>query len=230
MYEVFLGIAVFAFLAMVVGLLKPGWVLFKSSNPTRGKVLAYAWGTMIVSAVLFNVTMPPEVTAEMEAKRKAEDAVQAAKDAAEAAEEKKRELAESAEKEKQRLAEEKAERRAKARAGAEKLFSFYQADPGNFTPGRNEQELVDGELLYECKVAGKYPLYFGRVVMKTTIFGGMVMPQGGNPEELYIFGVDFGDRLAMAFRGEEYVDALLNTISGQYGCAIPEKKVMLGKA
>lgn len=224
MYEAFLLIAVVAFFAMLIGLLNPKWILFTSSKPSRGKVLLVTWSVMIAGAVLYDVTMPPEVKAEMEAKREAENAAEAEQAA--------KELAAAAEQEReQKLAAEAAERKANARAGAEKLFKYYEGFEGNYRKGEFEQELLDGEITYECKVAGKYPLYFGRLKMRTTIFGGMVMPADKDPADLYIYVVDMGDgQFQGAFRGEEYVDVLLNTITGQYGCSIPEKNVMLGKA
>lgn len=209
---------------MIIGLLNPKWVLFKSSKPSRGKVILFTWSVMIASALMYDFTMPPEVKAEVEAKREAEKAEEAAQEAKEAAEEAERER-------EQKLADEAAERKANARAGAEKLFKYFEGLEGNYRKGAYEQDLLDGEITYECKVAGKYPLYFGRLKMRTTIFDGMVMPADKAPSEVYIYIVDMGDgQFQGSFRGEEYVDGLLDTITGQYGCSIPAKNVMLGKA
>ena len=225
MYQIFIILILVAMLAMIIGLIKPGVVLFKSSNPSRGKVLAYTWLTIIASGVLFNLTMPPEVKAEMDAKQKVTDAVEAEKEAAEAA----NDAAEAAEEQSKKQAEEDAERRAKGRESAKILFDYFNKYPGNYRKGEFEQDLVDGEMLYECKANGKYPLYFGWIEIKSTIYAGYAVPKDDKPSKLYMWAVDYGDSFKLSFKGEEYIEGLRTQISTSFGCNPPEAKVLLGQ-
>lgn len=225
MHQIFIVFILIALLAMIIGLIKPGVVLFKSSNPSRGKVLAYAWLTIIASGVLFNVTMPPEVKAGMDAKQKVADAAEAEKVTADAA----KDAAEAAEEQRQKQAEEEAERRAKAKENAKILFDYYNQYPGNYKAGEFEQELVDGKILYECKANGKYPLYFGWIEIKSTIYAGYAVSKDEKPARLYMWSVDYGDSFKAAFRGEEYIEGLRTQISTMFGCNLPEKKILLGQ-
>lgn len=87
-----------------------------------------------------------------------------------------------------------------ASAGPKALYRFWQSKYVR-EPGAYEDEMVGGEVLYECKIGGVYPAYFGYLIIRQTL---MIQPNpDAKPFAVYIAGIDYGDRLRLMTQAPE---------------------------
>lgn len=106
-----------------------------------------------------------------------------------------------------------------ADSSVNELYEFWHIH-NKPEPGVYSDELIDGEVLFECKAEGKYPGKFGWLKLRMT-FNQMAM-KNSKPFYMYVGGIDYGTK-RMAF-GPQQSDTGGSGIIGRLelaGCDIP---------
>jgi uncharacterized protein len=180
------GVTLVAALIMI-GLVKPAWILRWDPAPSRGKIIAYLFP---IGFLLGGVSYATRSDA-----RKAYDVqVLADKKAADDA----------------RYAHAEQERAAgEAREQGARLYTYFKSVSGNEDQaGYNEQEYVNGQLLSTCNVNGKPRGQYGWIELRTVFIEGQRV-KNDPVSRLYVFAVVDGKQASVIWRGEEYRNAVV---------------------
>jgi len=89
------------------------------------------------------------------------------------------------------------------------------------TPGRFEDEYVDGEVISKCIVGGKYNAYYGWVKIVDTFIAGRPV-HDDNPATIYLFVTDLGDHWQMVKAGDMNKEDVFSAMRWA-GCEVPKQ-------
>jgi uncharacterized protein len=180
------GVSLIAALIMI-GLVKPAWILRWDPAPSRGKLVAYLFPIGFLLGGVSYVT-------KSEARKVYDEKVLADKRAADDA----------------RYAHAEQERAAsESRQQGAELYTYFKSVSGNEDrAGYNEQEYVNGQLLSTCNVNGKPRGRYGWIELRTVFIEGQRV-KDDPASRLYVFAVVDGKQASVIWRGEEYREAVV---------------------
>lgn len=180
------GMSLIAALIMI-GLVKPAWILRWDRAPSRGKVVAYLFPIGFLFGGVSELTRS-------DARKVYDQKVLSDKKAADDA----------------RYARAQQERAAgDSRQQGARLYSYFKSVSGNEDQaGYNEQEFVNGQLLSTCNVNGKPRGQYGWIELRTVFIEGQRV-KDDPVSRLYVFAVVDGKQASVMWRGEAYREAVV---------------------
>ncbi|AMP70058.1 hypothetical protein PP715_23015 [Ralstonia solanacearum] len=191
MSKIFHLLFALAMIGLIAGMIKPAWVMRKSTTPSRKKIAQIALPALIVTAVLSNVTRTPEEIAHDQQVAEEKAVAKREENAAKRAEKAQHEATEP-------------------NSDGKKLYTYFKSVSGNRdTPRYNEQEYLRGRLISRCKVNGKPRGYYGWIEFRTVFLEGNRL-KNAQPERLYVFAVASDDNVSAMWRGEQYQQTVLD--------------------
>jgi hypothetical protein len=106
-------------------------------------------------------------------------------------------------------------------AGARTLYRAMQRAPSHQpVPGEYETELIDGDLMFQCKIGGKYPAYFGYLKLRETFSMGRPTPNSP-PFVLYVSAIDYDGRMRIIVQAHDTAGAGAIADLESKGCEVP---------
>ena len=102
-----------------------------------------------------------------------------------------------------------------------KLYDYFKSFNGNAdVAGQDENQFIDGKILKQCKIGGKYNAYFGWIKYRQTFLLGIPTPES-KPITLYLFVTDFDTSIEGVWRGKENLSAVYASMKAK-GCEPPK--------
>jgi hypothetical protein len=186
MSNFFRYIYLFGLLAFIAGMIKPAWIMRRSTNPTRRQIAIVGIPILFLIGGIIQRTKTPEEIASDAAIEKQKVADKWAADAPKREEEASRE--------------------------GVNLYNYYKSVSGNEDrPGYNEQQYVRGQILSQCNVNGKPRGYYGWIEFRTIFLEGSRI-KNDPVSRMYVFAVASGDDASVIWRGEEYKQAVIDSM------------------